>query len=133
VICSDLAAWRYSGPTPDLIWASPPCTYFSLARTDQVDYPDMSLYYAARRIIFELRPRFWVIENVRGACRFFEGHYKSYGPWFLWGNLPELPVRRGKWALNKHTDRGGAAQRARVPFELSQAVAVTVERSLFLF
>lgn len=69
----------------DLVWASPPCTEFSResmpwCRTGNT--PDMSLVLAAKAAIDELRPRWWVIENVRGASRYLTpilGHPRVFG------------------------------------------------------
>jgi len=65
---------------PAFLWASPPCQEYSLARVDEDSTriqgvnqirggPDLSLWDATIAAIRELAPRYWVIENVRGACR----------------------------------------------------------------
>lgn len=66
--------------SPDIIWASPPCTYFSVAsigkhwhkdhapKTEQAIY-GMSLVSKALRLIGELNPIWYYIENPRGKLR----------------------------------------------------------------
>lgn len=53
---------RYSGV--DLVWASPPCTMFSNARgSAPIDESVRDLSVFAMRVIAEIKPRFFVIEN----------------------------------------------------------------------
>src|SRR5262245_34078967 len=94
-VTADIASWSWNGPCPDLIWASPPCTEFSResmpwCRTGNA--PALGLVEAARRIIRECGPQWWVVENVRGAKRYLDpilgAHRASYGPFFLWGMFP---------------------------------------------
>lgn len=80
---------------PDVILASPPCDEFSResmpwCRTGKV--PSVDLVVAAKRAIDTLRPRWWVIENVRGAIRYLVpilGPVRErVGSRYLWGNFP---------------------------------------------
>jgi hypothetical protein len=132
-ITTDIRSWSWPGRTPDLVWASPPCTEFSResmpwSRTGKT--PDMSIVLACVRIIKECRPRLWVIENVRGAAKYFKpvlGKYRqTCGPFFLWGNF--LPfvcrVRPFKEKLSS-TKR---AERAKVPWKLSDAIRRQAEQ-----
>jgi len=129
---ADLTAWSWPGATPDLIWASPPCTEFSResmpwCRTGTI--PSLVLVSAAMRIIAECQPRWWVIENVRGAVKFWGPPIASDGrTWFLWGFLPGLPrslaPRPKDMRSGGHTTR--AAIRARIPPSLARLVAETV-------
>lgn len=69
-ICEDILTWDYKQFKPghfDVIWASPVCTHYSVARTKaktprDLDWAD-SLVKATLRIIRYLQPRFWFIEN----------------------------------------------------------------------
>lgn len=69
---------------PDVIWASPPCTTYSIAaishhRTRSADGELLPKSEAAKNadallrhtlhLIRELRPRYWFIENPRGGLR----------------------------------------------------------------
>ena len=65
---------------PDIIWASPPCTYFSVAsigkhwNKDHTPKSENALKGVAFvektiEIIKELKPKYWYIENPRGKLR----------------------------------------------------------------
>ena len=65
---------------PDIIWASPPCTYFSVAsigkhwhknhtpKTKQAVF-GVEIVKKTISIIKELKPKYWYIENPRGKLR----------------------------------------------------------------
>ena len=65
---------------PDIIWASPPCTYFSVAsigkhwnkdhtpKTEQAIF-GVKVVSKTIQIIKELNPKYWYIENPRGKLR----------------------------------------------------------------
>ena len=97
----------------DLIWASPPCTYFSIARQPpswQVDtgipIPVHKECSDAVRVVFhtlwlinKLNPTWWFLENPQGYLRFILGRpsgtvdYCQYGHEYkkttdLWGRHP---------------------------------------------
>lgn len=67
-----------------------PCWY-NLA---DLPAPDMSLVKACKRIVDECQPRYWIIENVRGAVPFFEPLLGKpagiFRPYFLWGHFPNI-------------------------------------------
>ena len=99
---------------PTFLWASPPCTGFSVAsigkhwNTDRSPKTDtarlgIELFLITIRIIRETRPTYWIIENPRGMARtlpFLKQFrrvtvtYCQYGdlrmkPTDLWTNIPE--------------------------------------------
>ena len=101
------------GGPPDFIWASPPCTAFSVARLGyhwNRDYTPKSkaaadsirLVAHTLNLIDELAPKFWLLENPRGMLRRVEMMkardrvtvaYCAYGdkrmkPTDLWGGHP---------------------------------------------
>lgn len=132
--CTDLRTWSYQGPTPDLIWLSDPCTEFSResmpwCKTGRV--PDLSILLAGLRIIREVKPCYWVRENVRGSAVWvlplLGAPREIHGPFFLWGNFPPLgrPVRRFKPKESYSSKQ--QAERAKVPYALSEALAVAIE------
>ncbi len=122
----------------DLIVASPPCYEFSLAfaspqgiasRNGGFDEysPNMELIEATYEIIEILKPRYYVIENVRGSIR----HFKKFGieptqilkqTYVLYGKFPLIENKQ--YATKKEKDTGSqdplrANKRAIIPFELS--------------
>jgi hypothetical protein len=65
---------------PDLIWASPPCTSFSVAsifrhwnknNTPKSEKAVLGVKYVEKtlEIIYSLKPKFWYMENPRGKLR----------------------------------------------------------------
>jgi len=117
----------------DLLWASPPCTEFSResmpwCRTGNP--PSLELWRAAERAIAELRPRWWVIENVRGAVPYFGPPVRRIGPWHLWGRMPAFKVRGDLGRKKESFGSKQRAERARVPMVLSLALAEAVERDM---
>ena len=129
--------WIDDLPPIDVVWASPDCTEFSCARCATVprpENPDMRLVEACKAIIEYLQPRTWVIENVHGACRYFEPvlgrHRQKVQAFYLWGNFPLLIIPIG-WSHKKSDVRDPAA-RAEIPLEISQAFldALTNQQTL---
>jgi hypothetical protein len=132
---------------PDFVWASPPCTEFSFARGARPGNIDQGMegIAAACDAIAELAPTYWAIENVHGAVRFLPSPTKRVGAWVLWGRFPpfdakvprkwqmagakQIPRRNQKWGGVGYT-RGNAHSRARVPYALSLALCMALERDI---
>ena len=101
---------------PDIIWASPPCTYFSVASIGKHWNKDntpksieaitgMAIVNKTKEIINTLQPKYFVIENPRGKLRKLDlldsfnrvtVTYCQYGdnrmkPTDLWHNLGWTP------------------------------------------
>jgi site-specific DNA-cytosine methylase len=135
-IAADLTQWSWEGRRPNLIWASPPCTEFSResmpwCRTGRE--PSMELVRAARRIVREANPDFWVIENVRGAIKWFRrdgmGDWQqSHGPVFLWGEFPSFSAKVKPW--KEKLPSTAKALRSKIPFEVSEGLRLAVEHEL---
>jgi hypothetical protein len=122
--------WIEHFPKPDLILASPPCTEFSMAQNfhgNRPDNPDMSILMACIDIIQVMKPKYWCIENVAGACKFFEPilgkHSQRAGVFYLWGEFPYVALDPS-WTHSKDDEVKGPRhlrpqQRAKIPFEVS--------------
>lgn len=134
------------GDSHDLVWASPPCQEFArltkppLWRNGPPPPPDLSLVEATVRLVRDLKPRFWVIENVRGAVgplRPLLGPPRQRcGSWYLWGDFPFFlcpPLRKG-CGKSVHPDTGKRHRaphlRALVPYQLGWALAEAIEAAL---
>lgn len=154
-VFADLLTWSYEGAAVDLVWASPPCVEF--AKTDKrcwypnAPAPSMALVDAALRIIAEVKPRWFLIENVRGARPWFLKHGGLLGPpvlqsppLYLWGCPPpglllpspgaghkEYQSRRSSdpRAAALRTDHRRRQLRAVVPYQISYSVATACERA----
>lgn len=137
-IHADVRTWSWDGPRPLLVWASPPCTEFSRSFLPWINDPrppDMSVVRACLRVVRETEPLFWVLENVAGAARWFRDEpglgpcAQRIGPVFLWGRFPRLDLYGGFRNRRSRKERLSGrrrADRARIPAEVSEAMAVAV-------
>jgi site-specific DNA-cytosine methylase len=128
---------RFQGLTFDLIWASPPCEEFSrefMPWCKTGVNPSMELVEATLTVISWCKPRFWVIENTRGAVKWFRPLLGPpawiSNPIYLWGVFPPIEKMRIKMGKEKLSSTQ-AAERGKIPYELSLAVAISIEASLF--
>lgn len=112
---------------PDIIWASPPCTYFSVASIGKhwnVDNTPksveavlgMKIVNKTKEIITTLQPKYFIIENPRGKLRKLDilssynrdtVTYCQYGdnrmkPTDLWHNLDWTPRKMCKNGMPCH-------------------------------
>jgi hypothetical protein len=137
-VVADMRIWSPGGyGCFDLVWASPPCDEFAKFAMpcwyppETLPNPDMSLVMACKRIIDECKPRYWVIENVRGAVPFFEPILGKpaavFNSYFLWGFFPPIAMRRSWGTKTKHLSSSAKAERARIPLEISEALVQAVE------
>lgn len=90
----------------DLIWASPPCDQWSDAfsspkitarRNGEEWVPDFTILDNCKHIIDSLKPKYWVIENVRGGSKLISNRLQMKpnlvaNQYFLWGNFPKFSV-----------------------------------------
>jgi len=125
----------------DLIWASPPCVEFSTAfsappivakREGREFEPNMDCLRKAKEIIEYLNPKYWVIENVRGARKKFSQELQKpprqiVNQFYLWGNFPFLHID-SDWRHSKYdgdtwsSDPLRANRRGKIPLEISKAL-----------
>lgn len=110
----------------DFLWSSPPCQEFSDARSGSVNRrPSLEHIVATFEAVRRLRPRFWILENVRGAIPFLGIPVQKIGPWCLWGYFP--PIRTSlAMATHRKSRWRSAAARAAVPVEFADAVYAAV-------
>ncbi len=136
---------------------SPPCQDFSqLSKSSMViklrgpPNPErgMILVRHAKRIIDEMEPRYWSIENVAGARKHFYPLlgwpiFKS-GPWNMWGRFPSVMLpssnplqktRLGKITASWLDDQNrfdplASWKRARIPINLSEPLARAVKNAI---
>ena len=144
---------------PDFVWASPPCQKFSVASCSRYWYPNgtprdgnafeaLQLVEHTIKLIKELNPKGWLIENPRGMLRKQKIMldlprrtitYCQYGdsrmkPTDLWGVVPnwisQNPCKNGM-TCHESAPRGsrtgtqgikGDEDRSRVPYALSSEI-----------
>jgi len=83
------------------VWSSPVCVRYSYVRTynkhtgEKYAYnPDLSQWKRTLELIEEIRPDWYIIENVLGAKRSWGPPDYRLGPWCFWTNLElEVPER----------------------------------------
>ena len=135
-ITADVREWHYPAelPRPDFVWASPPCDEFareSMPWSKTGKIPDMSIVLACKRIIEEAQPRYYVIENVRGAINYFRPHFGNYryhvGAFYLWGFFPVPGQIKNNWKKKESYGSKQRAERAVIPAPLSRAIAIQAE------
>ena len=132
-----------------VIWASPPCMEFSFGfnapgptaqRAGEDFQPDLSLMMAADEIIQHFCPKWWFVENVRGAITHFTPHLGQFrqqlGSFFLWGRFPY--IHHPRMTINKtdHDRRWHPLRanfRAQVPTVFSSAIRESLDKQKTLF
>ena len=90
--------------------------------------PSLELVFATLEAVRDLRPRFWIMENVRGAIPFLGAPLQKIGPFCLWGYFPRIEAPLSVVDHRKMvSDRRTAVARAAIPYDLSEAVYQAVE------
>ena len=140
---------------PDVIWASPPCTRFSIAThrhwENQEPRPDttrdIDLLHHTLKLIFRLHPKYWFLENPKGRMRWILGlppktlEYGAYGHWCLkttdiWGFHPKFKIKEVKKDqklmrfADAHNGKDRTVLRSVVPAELCEDILKACERDI---
>ena len=102
----------------------------------------MNLLISAIELIEEIKPKYWVIENVRGAIRYFEEFLgeprQIIGPYVLWGNFPMIDLDSSLIIPKKYKDVHSSNPlrsniRAKVDLLLSKRLKEAVENQKSIF
>src|SRR5262249_5046853 len=126
----------------DLLWISTCCAQFTVQKQPfavcvRNRKPiDLSVEVAARRLIDESRPRFWLLENVSSSREWLTPIFGSVrgivAGHVIWGNLPLLipwvKPYKDKTRLTISDRRKRHLQLSLIPYAVSAAIADTVER-----
>ena len=135
IMCPTLTTWADLFSNVDVMWFSPPCTEFSLARHPKIENPSMELVERSIEIIQACKPKYWVIENVRGAMQHFKPLLgiprQVIGSYHLWGTFPHLSnvgdvpskYENDTWS----SDPLRSNRRAIIPAKISAALKQAVE------
>lgn len=131
--------------SPTLMWFSPPCREFSngfnaprpKARRDGKEFhPDLSIMLACKSIIDMVSPKYWVIENVRGACKDFEPYLGKpkmvVNGYVLWGNFPRFDIDASSLPTKADEDVWSsdplrANKKAKIPYDLADRLRIAIE------
>jgi len=148
----------------DIVLASPPCTEFSIAKKwgsgKQDERIGLDLIYRTFSLIHELKPKYYVVENVKGLTEFLPepndiikyNRHKDGKTAYLWSNigyiglLESMIMFRAKNAnkskkykllhpnykpnMRKKSTCKNQAELAKIPYELSHAVLKKIESNL---
>ena len=138
---------------PTVVLASPPCEKFS-TNTIRLNWKKrrmtnhnvllaVGLVAKTMHIIYSLQPTYWVVENPRGKLREVMGKptvetsFAAWGapnlkPTDLWGNFPEMDwPHADTWEQDGTRKIGDPAEAARIPYKLSDALRMAIEKELF--
>ena len=130
----------------NLLVGSPPCYEFSLAhsaprsiaiREGRPYKPDIRLIEVYKEHIDRLKPKYWILENVRGSAEFINPILEQeprqiVGPFLLWGNFPLLDLSESELkVIKEHKKKAGdkyrwsehrSSYRAFIPEPMSRAL-----------
>lgn len=94
-VTADVREFRWTGRRPDLVWASFPGYEFSQASNS------LELAQASIEFVRRTDPRCFVFVSVQGAIPYLRpilgDPVWSAGPFFVWGNIPPLGIKGGKF------------------------------------
>jgi len=140
-VVADVLKWNPPAEKIEVLWASPPCTAFSVAsiganwtggrgayvpKTDKARL-GIRLVQRTLDLISEINPTYWFIENPRGVLRkmpFMDGYrrvtvwYCRYGearakPTDIWTNVPESAWNPRPPCANGNPDHEAAPRGSR--------------------
>ena len=137
-ICADLLHNPIRKNYYDFIWCSPPCIEFSrsfLPWIKNYTNPSLKLFQASLQLITEFKPKFWCIENVKGAVPWFKPYLGKYNfcinPFYFWTNVPALSKLPAHSFPGKQKFSGGDPRRALIPKVISKQFLQSIESYLY--
>ena len=137
-IQADLLAFN-DFPDADVIVASPPCTDFPKADLPQSwpsvrkHPPDVdrgiALFNRVYEIVNIVKPKYFIIKNVRGAQKFMGKAVMHIGSRYFWGDFPLFSVGDakdiyGKWKMPPSVAR--PILRSKIPLSISRSFSRAV-------
>jgi len=132
---ADLNDWK-PDQQYDIILASPPCTQFSKVNQNWTgkcnESKGLELVFRTFALIQEIKPKYWVIENVKGLAEFIDkpndivryGATKNHKSAYLWSNIGKLGFLKQMIVKNttRKTFKSSDPELAKIPYPLSEAV-----------
>ena len=137
-ICADLLHNPIRKNYYDFIWCSPPCIEFSkslLPWIKNYTNPSLKLFQASLQLITEFKPKFWCIENVKGAVPWFKPYIGKYNfcinPYYFWSNVPHLKKIPFKQLPGKSKKLKRPDERSKIPMIISKQFLQSIENYIF--
>jgi len=111
----------------DVIVASPPCLEFSRhdqpwTRKRNPPEPSLELIHTIYHLRDQIQPKFFILENVRGAQKWLGRATIHRGPYYLWGGV--FMLSQMKFPRKMDISRDRPSERARIPFQLAYQVGL---------
>lgn len=146
--------WTIRAGYPDIILASPPCQHFSIAAVSKhwkngeptkETLQQIELVKHTIRLIEDVSPKYWILENPRGMLRNVIGKpnktipmcaygKEAFKPTDLWGDFPPIDwLMPMKWEKAPRGSSlgvqgyGDPAIAAMIPYDFSLAVCLAAE------
>lgn len=127
-------------PKCEILIASPPCTEFSKTtfptswQSVRKNPPDtktaIKLFNRVFQVAKQTKPKYYIIENVRGAEQFMGKARMHIGSRYFWGNFPLFTSRGndiyGKYKLPPSKDR--PALRSKIPPSIASALESAIHQ-----
>jgi len=135
----DFDSWELS---PDVVTCSMPCTEFSIAKFigygTQKEMEGLDLVQAALYVIQRLKPKFWIMENVKHLEDFIGppnqivkySHHPFGKAAYLWGSFPRFWIDMRDHGSPAQIGRVGDPRRSRIPRPLAKAFMDAVKEKL---
>ena len=124
---SIVAQWE--GRQITVLWASPPCNEMTLrdlpwGRIKHLPPPDLSIFEACFELARRLKPKVFVLENVRGAQPWIGRAPLHRGPYYFWGDVALMPMLPPNTIKKEGHSGKNPLKRAKIPFALSYGLAM---------
>lgn len=136
-IKADLMDWEPEEKY-DIVFASPPCTEFSIAKKyawgNQDERQGLDLVYRAFYLISKIKPKWFVIENVKGLAEFIGkpdqivryGRNSNHKAAYLWTNIAQIGMLDFQISLRCDDYGNSSPKRSEIPYPLSKKVYETI-------
>lgn len=117
----------------DVIVASPPCQEFSRhdmpwTKKHNPPPPSLELVMTTYRLQQQIQPRYFILENVRGAQPWLGKATIHRGPYYLWGDV--ILLSKMVFPHKESLSSNQAARRSRIPFNLAYQVALLCKQQI---
>jgi site-specific DNA-cytosine methylase len=125
----------------DIILASPPCNEFSLSKKwghgTQDERQGLDLVYRTFYLIQLIKPRFFIVENVKGLAEFLPpptdiikyNRHKNGKAAYLWSNIGKLGFLDKMIDKKIDINNDTKSSRALIPYPLSKAVLDKIKKT----